>query len=158
VLFSIQGLNVPTSGPLAQAPETPVRPEATATPVVVEPRRQTPTPVPTWLDTVPTETPDPLRSPTPTPPFEDVFGTIVPRTPAPTPDLHATTVPELDRIAFVNLRPLPLFDEQLDEFGAFVWAPDSKHYLAELRNPEPIQIGDVGWADMSLSRLDPRLV
>ncbi len=151
VLFNLQGLNAPASAPLAQAPDTPVRPAATSTPVVVEPRLQTPTPVPTWLDTVPTETPDPLRSPTPTPPFVDAFRTAIPRTPAPTPNLHATTVPELDRIAFVNLRPLPASDDPLEGFGnSFTWAPDNKHYLGEWVNKELVWIGDAGYGSTSL--------
>jgi len=150
LLFSIQGLNVPTSGPLAQAPDTPVRPEATSTPVVVEPRRQTPTPLPTWLDTVPTETPDPLRSPTPTPPFEDAFYIAVPPTPVPTPDLQATTVPELDNIAFVNPRPLPLPLKDHVSFGAVAWSPDGKYYLGDFPGSESLWVGNVGYSVLDL--------
>lgn len=51
----------------------------------------------------------------------------------PTPDMNATTVPELDGIALVNPKLLPLSKEVLGAIGNIIWSPDGRHYAGSLR-------------------------
>lgn len=131
VYISISGPKAQPSGRLAQG-------QATPTPVDA-------TPAPTATPTTPLPTPDIEPEPT-----GDAFPIPVPPTPIPTPDVSVTTVPELDRIAFLNPRPLQLPDEKHSSFGQVAWSPDSKRYAGTFPSSESFWIGDLGWNILDL--------
>ncbi len=124
---------------LAQEQVTPISMEAVSTAVVA-------------TAAVPLPTPDVEASegqqgydPDPTTTYTDAFPMPVPPTPIPTPDVHVTTVPELDRIAFVNPRPLQLPMKDHVSFGAVAWSPESQRYVGTFPSSESFWIGDLGW-------------
>ena len=100
-------------------------------------------PSPTWIfpDTGPTHTPDPLRSPTPSPPPGDAFPMETMPTPIPTPNIDVTTVPELDRIAFVNPRPLNI-ESGYSTLWGIAWSPNGKYFAGFASSSEYVQISE----------------
>lgn len=101
----------------------------------------------------------PLPSPLPSPEAtvaEPPTDTALPATPVvdlvlpsptliPTPDLEATTVPELDGIALVNIRPL-LSPEGYPGVFPYSWSPDGTQFLGTVRSGESMKIGDAGYS------------
>lgn len=77
----------------------------------------------------------------------------------PTPDVNATTVPELDGITFVNPKPLQLPSETEDVFGVdlvgqIAWSPDSQYFVATLRT-STLESGDTERPVLDLFMGDP---
>ena len=121
-------------GPETLAPGSVV--QVTPTPVA---DAATPTPEPGVISPLPSPPPSPhatVAEPlTDTAPLAAPVGDIALPSPTliPTPDVNATTVPELDGIAFVNPRLLPLSKEVIGAIGNIIWSPDGRHYAGSLR-------------------------
>lgn len=69
----------------------------------------------------------------------------------PTPDINASTVPELDGIVLANPRPL-LLPQGIEHyaFGVISWSPDGSRFLGNVVADEVMAIGDVGYPVMDM--------
>lgn len=99
---------------------------------------------PGWVDT------DPNVQDVETEGTAEAFNTPIPYTPAPTPDLNATTIPELDRIEIVDLRSVDLPAEEHSSLGLITWSPDSKQFAGVKIGNDLLEINERGQALMDL--------
>lgn len=82
-----------------------------------------------------------LAAPTQTP----TFAVIPTLPPIPTPDLQATTVPELDAVALVNIRPLQGPEAHSNVYLPYSWSPDGTQFLGAAYSSESMRIGNGGY-------------
>lgn len=82
-----------------------------------------------------------LAAPTQTP----TFAVIPTLPPIPTPDLQATTVPELDAVALVNIRPLQGPEANSNVYLPYSWSPDGTQFLGAAYSSESMRIGNGGY-------------
>ena len=65
--------------------------------------------------------------------------------PIPTPDLQATTVPELDGVVLANIRPLQGVAANPSTSLPYAWSPDGTQFLGNAYSGESMKIGNVGY-------------
>ena len=103
-----------------------------------------------------------VLSETATPPLPEltqvttsVVGLAPNETTVPTPDLAASTVPELDSITISNAQPLVLPEETVAKpLGLLVWSPDGQHFLANVISDESVRVGQAGYSLLDLYQGD----
>lgn len=139
VVLSGCGPETPVPSGSGQAIDTAAPATAPATP---ESAALSPLPEPT-VGVSPTITPIPL---TPADVLVHPTPTLIP-----TPDMNASTVPELDGIVLANPRPLSL-PQGIGQyaFGVISWSPDGGRFLGNVLADDVIAVGDAGYSVMDL--------